>query len=323
MTVLGRGLVFQPVLVTQTCTYNSNKRGRKKRGESEARGGLVKLESLSSVSCILFCIFFSFLSFHSSLRFTHPFFSPHHFLHLYDHQSDWVERPVRIIPWCWTGSVVLWVCRPETIKSALDVLHVLTVTPKSQLMLLNSIKVDGFNQTPAMRSVSASLSFVCVPSFLFFFFSFFFFCFLFFFFFIGLEHSIEAWTTAQHEVFLQSHALCLCSCVYVLSILNGVCLVCLCVCVCVSVCVCVWVCVRVCVCMCVCACVSACVCVCVCMCVCVWVCVCVCVWVHVYACVCLFCFFLSVFCLWCYFQNLPWFSKSVTVVAVIDKWIIH
>ena len=24
MTVLGRGLVFQPVLVTQTCTYNSN-----------------------------------------------------------------------------------------------------------------------------------------------------------------------------------------------------------------------------------------------------------------------------------------------------------
>ena len=25
MTVLGRGLVFQPVLVTQTCTYNSNK----------------------------------------------------------------------------------------------------------------------------------------------------------------------------------------------------------------------------------------------------------------------------------------------------------
>ena len=23
MTVLGRGLVFQPVLVTQTCTYNS------------------------------------------------------------------------------------------------------------------------------------------------------------------------------------------------------------------------------------------------------------------------------------------------------------
>ena len=25
MTVLGRGLVFQPVLVTQTCTYNSKK----------------------------------------------------------------------------------------------------------------------------------------------------------------------------------------------------------------------------------------------------------------------------------------------------------
>ena len=24
MTVLGRGLVFQPVLVTQTCTYNGN-----------------------------------------------------------------------------------------------------------------------------------------------------------------------------------------------------------------------------------------------------------------------------------------------------------
>ena len=24
MTALGRGLVFQPVLVTQTCTYNSN-----------------------------------------------------------------------------------------------------------------------------------------------------------------------------------------------------------------------------------------------------------------------------------------------------------
>ena len=24
MTVLGRGLVFQPVLVSQTCTYNSN-----------------------------------------------------------------------------------------------------------------------------------------------------------------------------------------------------------------------------------------------------------------------------------------------------------
>ena len=24
MTILGRGLVFQPVLVTQTCTYNSN-----------------------------------------------------------------------------------------------------------------------------------------------------------------------------------------------------------------------------------------------------------------------------------------------------------
>ena len=24
MTVLGRGLVFQPVLVTQTCTYSSN-----------------------------------------------------------------------------------------------------------------------------------------------------------------------------------------------------------------------------------------------------------------------------------------------------------
>ena len=24
MTVLGRGLVFQPVLVAQTCTYNSN-----------------------------------------------------------------------------------------------------------------------------------------------------------------------------------------------------------------------------------------------------------------------------------------------------------
>ena len=24
MTVLGRGLVFQPVLVTQICTYNSN-----------------------------------------------------------------------------------------------------------------------------------------------------------------------------------------------------------------------------------------------------------------------------------------------------------
>ena len=24
MTVLGRGLVFQPVLVTQTCTYNNN-----------------------------------------------------------------------------------------------------------------------------------------------------------------------------------------------------------------------------------------------------------------------------------------------------------
>ena len=24
MTVLGRGLVFQPVLVTQTCKYNSN-----------------------------------------------------------------------------------------------------------------------------------------------------------------------------------------------------------------------------------------------------------------------------------------------------------
>ena len=24
MTVLGRGLVFQPVLVTQTCTYNIN-----------------------------------------------------------------------------------------------------------------------------------------------------------------------------------------------------------------------------------------------------------------------------------------------------------
>ena len=24
MTVIGRGLVFQPVFVTQTCTYNSN-----------------------------------------------------------------------------------------------------------------------------------------------------------------------------------------------------------------------------------------------------------------------------------------------------------
>ena len=40
MTVLGRGLVFQPVLVTQTCTYNSNNIiGKEKETERERGGG--------------------------------------------------------------------------------------------------------------------------------------------------------------------------------------------------------------------------------------------------------------------------------------------
>lgn len=45
----------------------------------------------------------------------------------------------------------LCVCRPETIKSALDVITVLTVTPKSQLLLLNNINMPDNVSTPAMR----------------------------------------------------------------------------------------------------------------------------------------------------------------------------
>ena len=49
MTVLGRGLVFQPVLVTQTCTYNSkyitltlqffHQREREREREGGSEGG--------------------------------------------------------------------------------------------------------------------------------------------------------------------------------------------------------------------------------------------------------------------------------------------
>ena len=52
MTVLGRGLVFQPVLVTQTCTYNSKnitltlqifhqkkKKKKKKKKKEKKRNG--------------------------------------------------------------------------------------------------------------------------------------------------------------------------------------------------------------------------------------------------------------------------------------------
>lgn len=41
--------------------------------------------------------------------------------------------------------------RPETIKNALDVLHVLTVTPKSQVLLLNNVKLQNNVTTPTIR----------------------------------------------------------------------------------------------------------------------------------------------------------------------------
>ncbi|XP_076447473.1 DDB1- and CUL4-associated factor 1-like isoform X2 [Babylonia areolata] len=45
--------------------------------------------------------------------------------------------------------------KPETIRNALDVLHVLMVTPKSQLMLLGNVKVDSANTvTPAMSVIT-------------------------------------------------------------------------------------------------------------------------------------------------------------------------
>lgn len=48
---------------------------------------------------------------------------------------------------------VLYVFRAETIKSALDILTVVTVSPKSQLALLDSIPMPDNVQTPVIRYV--------------------------------------------------------------------------------------------------------------------------------------------------------------------------
>ena len=48
-------------------------------------------------------------------------------------------------------SIVIFFCRGETIRSALDVLSVCTVTPKTQLLLCESILLPENVSTPAIR----------------------------------------------------------------------------------------------------------------------------------------------------------------------------